>query len=92
MAAMRLTIQLVDAEYCCGWSKLVTHAGYNSPLHSPKRGIMQTTQTEQAGTIEQHFNGLCCGKLEGKVVDVATIIARNNKLFTVMFGFFSSLI
>lgn len=48
------TIQLVDAQYCCGWSKLVTHAGYNSPISSPKKkGIMQT---EQAVTMEEHFD------------------------------------
>lgn len=76
------TIQLVDAQHCCGWSKLVTHAGYNSPLYSPKRGIMQT---EQAGAIKEHLDGFCCGKLEGKVVDVGTITAHNNKVYTVMF-------
>lgn len=63
----------------------MTHAGYNSPFYSPKRGIMQT---EQAVTIEEHLHGFCCGKLEGEDVHVGTIIARNNKVFTGMFVFF----
>lgn len=45
-------------------------------------------QTEQAATIEEHLHGFCCGKLEGKDVDVGTIIARHNKVFAEMFGFF----
>lgn len=51
----------------------MTHAGYNSPCYSPKRGIMLT---EQAVTIEEHLHGICCGKLEGKDVHVGTIIAH----------------
>lgn len=34
-------------------------------------------QTEQAVTMEEHFHRLCCGKLEGKEVDVGTVIAPN---------------
>lgn len=45
-------------------------------------------QTEKAVTTEKHLHGFCCGKLEGKDVDVGTIIAHNNKVFTEMFGFF----
>lgn len=62
----------------------MTHAGYNSPFYSPKRGIMQT---EQAVTTEEHLHGLCCGKLEGKDVHVGTITAHNNKVFTEMLVF-----
>lgn len=71
------TIQLVDEEYCVGSSKLVTHAGYNSPLYSPKRGIMQTGQA----VIEERSDGFCCETLDGKDVEVRTIIPCNQKVF-----------
>lgn len=44
------------------------------PAPPQKRGIMQT---EQAVTMEEYFHRLCCGKLEGKEVDVGTVIAPN---------------
>lgn len=57
-----------------------------TPLSASNRGIVQT---EQAATIEEQLHGFCCGKLEGKDVDVGTIIARHNKVFTEMFlGYF----
>lgn len=70
-----MTVHLVGAQWCCGWSKLVTHAGYNSPFYSPKWAIKQTGQ---GATTEEHWRGCCCGKLEGADVDAGTITHHND--------------
>lgn len=46
-------------------------------------------QTGQGATIKEHLHGFCCGKLEGKDVDVGTIIVHNNEVFPEMFVFYS---